>query len=59
MIEDFMAKVRKDDESKYNEYVELKEKIVKHTKDGKPIKTSFLKIKAWYYKNYPDQKPTK
>lgn len=58
-IEKFMEEVRKNDEGKYKEYVELKEKITGHTKTGKPIKTSFLTIKAWYYKNYPEQKPTK
>lgn len=58
-IEEFMEKVKDQDQEKYNEYIELREKVVSHSKTGKPVKTSFLVVKAWFYKNYPNQKPSK
>ena len=58
-IEEFMNKVKDTNKDLYEEYRKLKEKIVKVSSKGKPIKTNFLVVRKWFYKNFPDQKPTK
>ena len=58
-IEEYMKKVKETDKTLYEEYKTLKEKEVGKTKSGKPIYTSFLVIKKWFYSNFPDQNPFK
>lgn len=58
-IETFMNSVKDKDAEKYNEYIELKNKQVGTSKNGKPLKTSFLVVKKWFYENYPNQNPLK
>lgn len=58
-IEDFMKKVKESNKDKYEEYKELKEKVVKVSPKGKQIKTNFLTIKKWFYTNFPEQNPYK
>jgi len=57
MIDEFMESVKDNDKDLYKAYVELKNKSEKTSKNGKPIKTNFLTIKKWFYKNYPQQNP--
>lgn len=56
IINKYMESVKASDEALYNEYIELREKVEKQTPTGKPIKTNFLRIKQWFYKNYPEEK---
>lgn len=58
-IDEFMNSVKEKDADKYNAYIELKNKQVGTSKNGKPLKTSFLVIKKWFYENYPKQNPFK
>ena len=58
-IEKFMNNIKATDKAKYEEYKELRDKIVKHSPKGTPIKTSFLIVKKWFYENYPEQNPFK
>lgn len=58
-IEDFMNKVKDSDKDTYKEYVELKNKVIGTTKNGKEVKTNFLTIKKWFYEKYPSENPLK
>ena len=58
-IDAFMESVKDTDKDKYKEYVELRDKKVGTSKNGRPLKTSFLVVKKWYYENYPKQNPFK
>lgn len=58
-IENYMNKIKESNKDLYEEYVTLKNKIIKTTAKGTKIKTNFLTIKKWFYSKFPDQNPNK
>lgn len=58
-IDNFMKKIKDSQKDLYEEYIELKEKVVKTTAKGTKVKTNFLNIKKWFYEKFPDQDPNK
>ena len=56
-IDDYMESVKEEKKDLYNQYKTMKNNIVKTNKDGKPVYTNFLTIKAWFYKNFPTRFP--
>ena len=58
-VESYMLSIKDKEPKLYEEYVELRDKVVETTDNGKEIKTSFLTIKAWYYKKFPEKSPFK
>lgn len=58
-IEEFMKKIKDTNKDLYEEYRELKDKVVDISSNGKPVKTNFLVLRKWFYEKFPNQKPTK
>ena len=56
-IADYMEKVKDTKKDLYEEYINLKNKVVKTTATGKEVKTNFLVIKKWFYDNFPSENP--
>ena len=59
VIDDFMNSVKEKDKDNYDEYLSIKNKVVKTTSKGTAVKTNFLTIKKWFYSKYPEQNPFK
>lgn len=58
-IEDYMNNIKDSKKDLYEEYVALRDKVIKTTPNGKKVKTNFLTIKKWFYKNFPSENPFK
>lgn len=54
-IENFMKKIKDSQKDLYEEYIELKNKVVRTTVKGTEIKTNFLNIRKWFYEKFPNQ----
>lgn len=56
-IEDFMNKIKDSKKDLYEEYVNLRDKVVRITDTGKEVKTNFLDLKKWFYNKFPSENP--